>query len=248
MTARRHGGWKRSQSATGGLAPWSSEGGQVQTASPGPTVTGADAVTLLISIGTSYRNYQDVGGDATRQAQMFLEQSAHKSFAKLRQAHLADYQPRFRRFSLNLGPLTEPDRPTNERIRTFAADHAPSLVALYCQFGRYLLLSSSHPGGQPASLQSLWNDALYPPWGSKFTVNINTEMNYWPAAPGNLLECYEPLFAMIGDLSQTGARTATVQYGAGGWVCHHHTDGWRGTAPVDFSQSGMWSPEPRTKG
>ena len=131
-------------------------------------------------------------------------------------------------------------RPTDERIRTFATDHDPSLVALYCQFGRYLLLSSSRSGGQPANLQGLWNNSLNPPWGSKFTVNINTEMNYWPAASGNLMECYEPLFAMIGDLSQTGARTAKVQYGAGGWVCHHNTDGWRGTAPVDFSQSGMW--------
>lgn len=216
------------------------EGGQVRAADSGLTVTGANAATILISIGSSYRNFQDVSADAVRQAQTFLDQAARKSYAALHRAHLADYQPRFRRFSLNLGQITGPDRPTDERIRTFATDHDPSLVALYCQFGRYLLLSSSRPGGQPANLQGLWNDSHNPPWGSKFTVNINTEMNYWCAAPGNLMECYEPLFAMIGDLTQTGARTAQVQYGAGGWVCHHNTDGWRGTAPVDFSGSGMW--------
>ncbi len=216
------------------------EGGQVQATDAGLAVTGADAVTILISIATSYRNYQDVSSDPARQAQIFLEQASRKSYAALRHAHLADYQLRFRRFSLDLGQPAGPDRPTDERIRTFATDHDPSLVALYCQFGRYLLLSSSRPGGQPANLQGLWNDALYPPWGSKFTVNINTEMNYWPAAPSNLLECYEPLFAMIGDLAQAGAQTAEVQYRAGGWVCHHNTDGWRGTAPVDYSGSGMW--------
>ena len=216
------------------------EGGQVRAEGSGLTVTGANAATILISIASSYRNYRDVSGDSARQAQIFLEQAARKSYAALRQAHLADYQPRFHRFSLDLGQSAGPDRPTDERIRTFATDRDPSLVALYCQFGRYLLLSSSRPGGQPANLQGLWNDSLYPPWGSKFTVNINTEMNYWSAAPGNLMECYEPLFAMIGDLAQTGARTAQVQYGAGGWACHHNTDGWRGTAPVDFSGSGMW--------
>ena len=216
------------------------EGGQVRAADSGLTVTGANAATVLISIGSSYRSYQDVGGDAARQAQNSLDRAARKSYAALRRAHLADYQPRFRRFSLDLGQFPGSGRPTDERIRAFATDHDPSLVALYCQFGRYLLLSSSRPGGQPANLQGLWNDSLSPPWGSKFTVNINTEMNYWCAAPGNLMECYEPLFAMIGDLTQTGARTAQVQYGAGGWVCHHNTDGWRGTAPVDFSGSGMW--------
>lgn len=216
------------------------EGGQVRAADNGLTVTGANAATILISIGSSYRNYQDISADAAGQAKIVLEKSAHKSFAALRLAHVADYQARFHRFSLDLAHPIGPDRPTNERIRTFATDHDPSLVALYCQFGRYLLLSSSRPAGQPANLQGLWNNSLNPPWGSKFTVNINTEMNYWPAASGNLLECYDPLFAMIGDLSQTGAKTAQVQYGAGGWVCHHNTDGWRGTAPVDFSQSGMW--------
>lgn len=216
------------------------ENGQVQAADRGLTVTGANAAILLISIGSSYRNYQDVSGDAARQAQLSLEQSAYKSWAELRQAHEADHQTRFHRLSLNLGTSSLAARPTDERIRTFATDHDPSLVALYCQFGRYLLLGSSRPGGQPANLQGLWNNSLNPPWGSKFTVNINTEMNYWPAAPGNMMECYEPLFAMIGDLSQTGARTAQVQYGAGGWVCHHNTDGWRGTAPVDYSGSGMW--------
>src|SRR5690606_31577567 len=116
----------------------------------------------------------------------------------------------------------------------------PQLVTLFFQFGRYLLISSSRPGTQPANLQGLWNDRIDPPWGSKYTVNINTEMNYWPAGPTNLVEMMDPLLRMVEELAVTGAATATTQYGAGGWVCHHNTDAWRGTAPVDGAFWGMW--------
>ena len=216
------------------------EGGRIVDESDSLRVVGADAVTLLISIGTSYRSYKDIGGDAAQRAESFLAKARHKSYKALRQAHLADYQPHFRRFALHLGDSPVAVRPTDARIRTFAQDHDPSLAALYCQYGRYLLLSCSRPGGQAATLQGLWNDSMSPPWGSKYTVNINTEMNYWPAGPANLLECYAPLFEMLADLTETGAKTAQTQYGAGGWVCHHNTNGWRGTAPVDGAFWGMW--------
>ena len=195
------------------------EGGQITEETDSLKIVGANAATILISIGSSYRNYKDIGGNAAEEAQKPLERAARKSYKALRQAHLADYQPRFRRLALHLGDSPLASRPTDARIRTFAQDHDPSLAALYCQYGRYLLLSCSRPGGQPATLQGLWNDSMNPPWGSKYTVNINTEMNYWHAGPANLLECYEPLFEMLSDLTETGAKTAQTHYGAGGWVC-----------------------------
>ncbi len=131
-------------------------------------------------------------------------------------------------------------RPTDERVAAYKSGKDPQLAALHFQYGRYLLLACSRPGGQPATLQGLWNESLDPPWGSKYTININTEMNYWPAGPANLLECYEPLFRMIADLSVSGQRTARGQYGAGGWVTHHNTDAWRGAAPIDGAFWGMW--------
>ncbi|BDI29298.1 alpha/beta hydrolase [Capsulimonas corticalis] len=216
------------------------EGGTVSASGAKATVAGADAVTILISMASSYHSYKDVGGDARGGALTPLDAAARKSYAELRGAHLADYQPLFRRLSLDLGASNISDRPTDERIATFHQDQDPALVSLYCQFGRYLLISCSRAGSQPATLQGLWNDSMDPPWGSKYTVNINTEMNYWPAGPGNLAECYDPLFDLIQDISETGAKTAKSQYGAGGWVCHHNTDAWRGTAPVDGAFWGMW--------
>ena len=131
-------------------------------------------------------------------------------------------------------------RPTDERIKDFASGNDPQLAALYFQFGRYLLISSSRPGGQPANLQGIWNESMDPPWSSKYTININTEMNYWPAEPCNLAECVEPLAAMVKDLSETGAKTAKIQWGAHGWVCHHNTDLWRAAAPIDGPTWGFW--------
>ena len=131
--------------------------------------------------------------------------------------------------------------PTNERIQgLFDGRQRSGLGGPYFQFGRYLLISCSRPGGQPAKLQGLWNESTTPPWGSKYTININTEMNYWPAEPCNLAECVEPLVGMISDLSQTGARTARTQWGAGGWVAHHNTDLWRAAAPIDGPAWGFW--------
>ena len=142
--------------------------------------------------------------------------------------------------SLDLGTTAAAKLPTDERIRNFATANDPQLAALYFQFGRYLLISSSRPGTQPANLQGLWNDQMKPPWESKYTININTEMNYWPAEVTNLSELVEPLVALVMDLTVTGARTARLHYGARGWVAHHNTDLWRSAAPVDGPQSGMW--------
>jgi alpha-L-fucosidase 2 len=140
--------------------------------------------------------------------------------------------------SLDLGTSPQASLPTDERVKQFDGKDT-ALAALYFQFGRYLLISSSRPGGQPANLQGLWNDALSAAWGGKFTININTEMNYWPAETANLSECAEPLFQLVRDISVTGRQTASVMYHARGWVCHHNTDIWRATGPID-SAVGFW--------
>ncbi len=215
-------------------------GGTVHTHDGALAIEGADSVTLLVSIGTSYRKYDDVSGDALARAQEFLEAASRVSYADLRKSHIADYQKLFHRVAIDLGKSERAHLPTDARIAAFKQGGDPALAALHFQFGRYLLISCSRPGSQPANLQGNWNNLMDPPWQSKYTVNINTEMNYWPAAPANLLECYEPLFSMLADLSVTGQHTAKSQYGAGGWVCHHNTDAWRGTAPVDYAGPGMW--------
>jgi len=216
------------------------QGGRTVARDGAVTVSGADSATLLIAIATSYRRFDDVSGDPAALTRQRLAAAAEKSFAVLRAAHVAAHQALFRRVQLDLGSGTAAPRPTDERIRDFAAGQDPQLAALYFQFGRYLLLASSRPGGQPANLQGLWNESMHPPWESKYTININTEMNYWPAEPANLAECVEPLVALVMDLTQTGARTAREMYGAPGWVAHHNTDLWRATAPIDGAKYGMW--------
>ena len=236
----------------------SNDGGKVSVTNDGLTVQNANSVTLIISAATNFKNYHDVSGDAKARAGAILSAAAKKSYDQLKSAHLADYQALFRRVEIDLGKTAAASLPTNERIPNFSKGTDPDLAALYFQFGRYLLIASSRPGGQPANLQGLWNGANFrtgeldmsgkeyygspmsPAWGSKYTVNINTEMNYWPAETANLSECAEPLFAMIADLSVAGAATAKTMYGANGWVCHHNTDLWRGTAPVDFPPTGFW--------
>lgn len=215
-------------------------GGEVTAESARVTVTNANEVVLLITAATSYKRFDDVSGDPGRVVKEQLAAAAQKSFAELRDAHLADYQPLFRRVSIDLGQTEAMKLPTDARIRRFAEVNDPQLAALYYQYGRYLLISCSRPGGQPATLQGLWNASMNPPWQSKYTININTEMNYWPAESGNLAECVEPLIAMVNDLMITGARTARTMYGARGWMVHHNTDLWRATAPIDGPNWGMW--------
>jgi alpha-L-fucosidase 2 len=203
-------------------------------------VASADSVTLLIAAATSYKNYHDVSGNPEATTQGQIADAWQKSFEQLRSAHIAEHQKLFRRVELNLGETDAMKLPTDVRIAHFTDGHDPQLAALYFQFARYLLISCSRPGGQPATLQGLWNDSLTPPWDSKYTININTEMNYWPAEPCNLSVCVEPLTQMVLEMAATGARTAKIHYGARGWVAHHNTDLWRATAPVDGPTWGMW--------
>ncbi|MDP9042128.1 MAG: glycoside hydrolase family 95 protein, partial [Bacteroidota bacterium] len=154
--------------------------------------------------------------------------------------HVSAYQHYFNRVKLDLGITKSVNMPTDIRLKNFNKEDDPQFAALYFQYGRYLLISSSEPGGQPANLQGIWNDKLNPPWGSKYTININTEMNYWPAEETNLEELQDPLIQMVKDLSETGKETARVMYGSNGWVAHHNTDLWRITGPVDGIYSAMW--------
>ena len=216
------------------------DGGTISTTSDSIAVTNADAVTILVAAATSYKNFQDVSGDPESIVKAQIAAAAKKKFDKLLAAHTKEHQRLFQCVSLDVGTSDAMKLPTDERIKNFHNGNDPQFAALYFQFGRYLLISSSRPGSQPANLQGLWNQSMNPPWQSKYTININTEMNYWPAEECNLGECVEPLIAMIKDLSVTGARTAQEMYGAHGWVAHHNTDLWRATAPIDFADSGMW--------
>ena len=164
----------------------------------------------------------------------------NKSYDTLRAEHIRDHQALFRRVSLDLGATPAAKLPTDERIAAFATGNDPALVALLFQYGRYLMIGSSRPGGQPANLQGIWNDSNKPAWDSKYTDNINTEMNYWPAEETNLAECHLPLFDALKDLAQSGAITAKEHYNARGWVLHHNFDLWRGTAPINASNHGIW--------
>jgi alpha-L-fucosidase 2 len=181
-----------------------------------------------------------VSGDPARRCARTLEALADRSYAELLRRHQADHRALFRRVTLDLGRTPAADEPTDARVQQCAKRPDPQLAALYFQYGRYLLIASSRPGSQPANLQGIWNERLKPPWDSKWTVNINTEMNYWPAEVANLSECHEPLFALLEDVAQTGAVTAREHYGARGWVLHHNTDLWRGTAPINASNHGIW--------
>lgn len=215
------------------------EGGSHRIEDGKLNVRNADAVTLLVSIATSYVNYKDVSADSLQLALKHLRGVAEKSFSEIFEAHVADHRKIFSRVTLDLG-ASKKDLPTNLRINQFHSGEDPGLAALYYQYGRYLMIACSRPGGKPANLQGVWNDSLTPPWGSKYTVNINTEMNYWPVETCGLSECHIPLFDMLEEVSQTGAKTARVEYGAKGWVLHHNTDGWRGAAPIDGASWGLW--------
>ncbi|SEC59372.1 alpha-L-fucosidase 2 [Amycolatopsis tolypomycina] len=222
------------------LVSAAAEGGTTSSSGGTLRVSGATAVTLLVSVGTSYVDYRTVNGDYQGIARSRLAAAQSLSYDALRSRHVADYQKLFGRTTLDLGRTAAADQPTDVRIARHNSVSDPQFAALLFQFGRYLLISSSRPGTQPANLQGIWNDSLNPSWESKYTLNANLPMNYWPADVTNLAECYEPVFAMISDLAVTGARTAQVEYGARGWVTHHNTDGWRGSSIVDFAQAGMW--------
>jgi alpha-L-fucosidase 2 len=214
--------------------------GRIEVAGERLRIRAATRVTLLIGAATSYVNFADVSGDPVAAVRQRTDGAARKTYQALRAAHLASHRALFRRLSLRLGEGRADPRSTDRRIAAVEAQPDPGLAALYVQYARYLLMSSSRPGCQPANLQGLWNEGNNPPWGAKYTININTEMNYWPADPANLGECVEPMLRMVEDLAVTGAVTAKVGYGARGWVAHHNTDLWRATAPIDGPNYGIW--------
>ena len=233
------GSWSEPGLRYAALVRIRTEGGSVTQEGGRLVVRGADAVTILLSGATSFRTYRDIGGDALARAQATLQAAWPKPLDRLRADHIRDHQTLFHRVRLTLGRNDNAARPTDQRIVAAKTQDDAALCALYFQFGRYLLIASSRPGGQPANLQGLWNQDLRPPWGSKWTTNINLQMNYWLAESGALWETQEPLWDLIADLQETGAQTAHAHYNARGWVLHHNTDLWRATAPVDGAW-GMW--------
>lgn len=216
------------------------KGGRTSASDGRVRVRNADSATLLLAGATNFREYRDVSASPASRNVATIEALRGKEYSALLGEHLADHQALFRRVSLDLGATGAAGRPTDERIRGFAEAGDPHLAALLFQYGRYLLIGSSREGGQPANLQGLWNDNLKPSWDSKYTTNINAEMNYWPAEVTNLAECHLPLFDTLKEIAQAGAVTAREHYNAPGWVLHHNFDLWRGTAPINHANHGIW--------
>jgi len=215
------------------------QGGSVTATNGTMEVHQADSVTLLLAAASSFVNYHDVSGDPARKCAEAIQAAATKNYEALRQAHLDDYRNLFRRVTLDLGATAKANLPTDQRLARIAEGDDPQLAALFFQMGRYLMIAGSRPGSQPLNLQGKWNAKTDPPWESKWTVNINTEMNYWCGEECNLAECQLPLFDLIQDLAETGRVTAREHYNCGGWVVHHNTDLWRGTAPINGAD-GVW--------
>ena len=217
--------------------------GEIVDGAESMTIVKATTVTLYIIAATNYVNYQDISGDPKQKNDQKMSALKGKTYAQLLDDHIRRYQAQYQRVSLNISNSSDnPNKnlPTDQRLTAFADSNDPDMVSLMMQYGRYLLISSSQPGGQPANLQGVWNDKLNAPWDSKYTININAEMNYWPALVGNLAETQQPFFDMIKDLSQTGQLTAREMYGCDGWVAHHNTDLWRIAGPVDGTTWGMF--------
>ncbi len=204
-------------------------------------VENADEAVLMVSIASNFNSYQDLNGNEVIRAKRFLDAGMDKDYATLKSDHIKKYQELFNRVILDFGETEASNLPTDKRLENFRNTEDPSFVELYFQYGRYLLISSSQPGGQPANLQGIWNQNMKPAWDSKYTININAEMNYWPAERTNLSELHEPFLRMVKELSETGRETAKTMYGTRGWMAHHNTDIWRITGPIDGAFWGIWN-------
>ena len=205
------------------------------------SIDDATTATLYITAATNFVNYKDISGNPVKKNNETLASVKGKPYKQLLAAHVKKYQEQYNRVSLSLPKSANSNLETDQRVAAFEKDATDlDMVALMMQYGRYLLISSSQPGGQAANLQGVWHDKMNAPWDSQYTININAEMNYWPALIGNLAETQEPLFSMIRDLSETGVETARTMYGCGGWVAHHNTDIWRIAGPVDGTPWGMF--------
>jgi len=222
------------------------EGGKLSTTKDSVSVQGADSAMLLIVAATNFKRYDDISGDPEQKAKDYMAWVDKRTLDRLLTRHLESHKEIFGRVDLRLPASEASTRPTDERLRTYDPEKDPQLMALMFQYGRYLLLGSSRPGCQPSNLQGIWNGDMNPAWESKYTANINVEMNYWPAEVAGLQECVDPLIQMVQELSETGTKVAKVHYGASGWVFHQNTDLWRAAAPMDgptwgtFSVGGAW--------
>lgn len=221
-------------------------GGLVSVTDDELKVKDADSVTMLIAAATNFVSYKDLSADPAARAESALAKASSKKFESIETDHVQEHQRLFRRVKFSLQQTANSQLPTDERLKSFDGSNDPELAALLFQFGRYLLISSSRPGTQPSNLQGIWNKDMNPSWDSKYTTNINTQMNYWPAEVGNLGECAAPLFTMIKELTYQGSEVAREHYGAHGWVQHQNTDIWRVAAPMDgpswgtFTTGGAW--------
>jgi alpha-L-fucosidase 2 len=216
------------------------KGGTMKSRDGVLSVCNADEAIVYITIATNFKKYDDITGDDAKKSEEALQNALAHDYDKMKAEHVKKYQSLFNRVDLNLGEDKYANLPTDERIEQFSKHNDLHLAETYFQFGRYLLISSSQPGTQPPTLQGIWNDKLTPNWDSKYTTNINLEMNYWPAEVANLSELTEPLVRMVDDLSHTGHESARIMYGLDGWVLHHNTDIWRVTGAIDHAASGMW--------
>lgn len=222
----------------GRIAATADDGGAVTVRDDRLDISESRAVTILLAAATSFVSPNDVSGDPDAATADTLAKALRLGHARLHERHLAAHRELFRRVSIDLGGPDRSSRTTDKRIERSSDD--AGLAALYFQFGRYLMIASSRPGSQPANLQGIWNDRNRPPWGSKYTLNINAEMNYWPVDSANLSECIEPFVRMVEELARSGRSTARDLYGARGWVAHHNTDLWRASTPVDHARTGIW--------
>jgi alpha-L-fucosidase 2 len=222
------------------LVKVTTRGGKISFAGSKLHIEKANEASIWLTAATNFVDPWNVSGDPDARCRHHLADAGGQEYQKLKQKHISDYQKYFSRFSINLGASGTELLPTNERIERIPEKMDNSLAALYVQYGRYLMLSSSRPGTYPANLQGIWNDKLNPSWDSKYTVNINTEMNYWPVEILNTAECHEALFKMIREVVSSGEMVAKNHYKARGWVLHHNTDLWRGAAPINASDHGIW--------
>jgi alpha-L-fucosidase 2 len=215
------------------------DGGRLEAYDGGLRLTGVSGFTVWIDVGTSFRRYDDISGDPETATKRRLEAAMSKGWNAVRADHVAEHRRLYDRFSIAFEGSRE-DLPTDARIHSPAKEDDAALAALYVQYARYLMISCSRPGTQPANLQGIWNAEFRPPWNSKYTVNINIQMIYWMADPANLGECIDPLITMVEDLMETGAEIAREHYGTRGWVLHHNTDIWRAAGPMDAADPGLW--------
>ncbi len=238
-TTSNHEGLKGKVTFTGRVAA-QIRGGRMESREGVLTVTGADEAILFVSIATNFKHYDDITGNDTLKSESILREALAMDYATMKQEHTSYYKHYYDRVRLDLGPDQFSSLTTDHRVEQFKNHNDMHLVETYFQFGRYLLICTSQPGNQPPTLQGIWNDKMFPNWDSKYTTNINCEMNYWPAEVTNLPELTQPLFSLIKDVSETGHKTARIMYGADGWVLHHNTDIWRVTGAIDKAPSGLW--------